>query len=402
MERTDFDSLKERQLFGAGPYSNRRTNSQSDTVSVQTSNAGRSDGIMRQFSSTQVFESGGGLGSWITDDMKKMFHAVYKKHGSVKERRELNLAYRHILCERCLSGNKICKIQPSAFQCGNCPTYIKCSRVPILNKLRVLHVMNITEEQYDWLLTWYKKTVEEQILKSLKEPTKLTSLSHPHEIENSTNMQFRKIDNEFPDRTTTGSGQENLTYGYSVAQEHPSTSISPTSVDSSASYFENEQLPLNRFLTPIIPYYTPAVPYRCPSRHVPGSIGQYRNPDSFHQQFRESSGCVNPTEYPSNIRSRHDDPRAYSEGSEAAQSSMVYDGRGLYMSNHQICVDEFDRTVYLLRKNAIENGETYSKWNFRVCFAVGFDKLTLEHSTKYKHGLAAVPDFDENKERPIR
>lgn len=116
-------------------------------------------------------------------------------------------------------------------------------------------------------------------------------LSHPHEIENSTNMQFRPVIDEFPDRKTVVFGEEDLLYGYSVAQEHPSTSISPVSVDSSTSYFQNEQLPLNRFLTPIIPHYTPALPYRSLSPHVPAPTALYRTPGSFHQEFSESPRC---------------------------------------------------------------------------------------------------------------
>lgn len=37
-------------------------------------------------------------------------------------------------------------------------------------------MMNISEEQYDWLLTWYKKTAEEELLEPLKESLKLTSV----------------------------------------------------------------------------------------------------------------------------------------------------------------------------------------------------------------------------------
>ncbi|KAH7876158.1 uncharacterized protein C8R40DRAFT_1068938 [Lentinula edodes] len=343
MEHSDFDCLKEKQSFGPGTYNTTRTNSQYDTVSVQTSGANRFDGIRGQFCSTQLSHSGGGLGSWITDDMKRMFYAVYRKHGSVKERRELNIAYRHIVCERCLARNKTCKIQSSAFQCGNCPTYMKCSRVPILNKLRVLHVMNITEQQYESLLTWYKKSVDEQIAMSMTELTKIISVSHPHEIENSTNMQLQKIHNEFPNRRTIDSGQEDLTYGYSVDQKHRTTSISPISVDSSTSYLDNEQSPLRTFLTPINPYYTPTLSYPSPCLRLPAPTAQYEILNSSYQQFSENPRCENASEYCPNIRSRHDDPRTYTAGSEAPQSSMVQDEKRFCMSSHQICVNEFDR-----------------------------------------------------------
>ncbi|KAJ3911392.1 hypothetical protein F5877DRAFT_73217 [Lentinula edodes] len=280
--------------------------------------------------------------------------AALKKHGSLKERRDLNIKYHHV----CITKNKPCKIRPTALQCGNCPPYFKCTRVPTLKKLRVLDMMDISEEQYDWLLTWYKKTAEEEFLEPLKESLKLTSTSlaplnesHSHEIENSTDTQFHKIGDCTDHRTENSvlSATNDVTYGYSFPREYSLASITPISTQPSpVSYSQNQQLPQDRFFTLAVPYYTPSLSYPSPSPRLLAPTALYRTPDSFCQDSNEDScstsaqSSVNPSQYTTVTWSCHD-PRAFPTMSEPTQSSMSYDERAPYMTNGQTCVDaEFE------------------------------------------------------------
>ncbi|KAJ3753475.1 hypothetical protein EV360DRAFT_74487 [Lentinula raphanica] len=111
----------------------------------------------------------------ITEELKKTFGFIYKKHGSLKERRELNVKYRHVGCEQCETRKKPCQVQATALHCRNCPPYVKCTRVVILRKLRVLELMDITEQQYDVLLAWYKKSLEDESLRPLREALQMDS-----------------------------------------------------------------------------------------------------------------------------------------------------------------------------------------------------------------------------------
>ncbi|KAJ3753608.1 hypothetical protein EV360DRAFT_74381 [Lentinula raphanica] len=105
----------------------------------------------------------------VTEKLKKTFAIIYKKHGSFKERRDLNVKYRHVGCEQCETRKKPCEVRATALQCKNCPPYIKCTRVAVVKKLRVLDLMDITEHQYDVLLAWYKQSLEDELLKPLRE-----------------------------------------------------------------------------------------------------------------------------------------------------------------------------------------------------------------------------------------
>ncbi|KAE9401250.1 hypothetical protein BT96DRAFT_992305 [Gymnopus androsaceus JB14] len=59
-------------------------------------------------------------------------------------------------------------IRATALQCGQCPMYVKCTRISVLKKLRVTKIMHIGEQQYA-LLRWYKQHEEEELLKPLEE-----------------------------------------------------------------------------------------------------------------------------------------------------------------------------------------------------------------------------------------
>ncbi|KAE9395992.1 hypothetical protein BT96DRAFT_125731 [Gymnopus androsaceus JB14] len=107
--------------------------------------------------------------TWATEDLKKRFKDVYRKHGSLKERRDLNIKNKHIGCKQCADRGIQCTIRPTALRCGQCPAYVKCTRVNILKKLRVTKLIDISEEQYDYLLRWYKQHEEEELLKPLEE-----------------------------------------------------------------------------------------------------------------------------------------------------------------------------------------------------------------------------------------
>ncbi|KIK59160.1 hypothetical protein GYMLUDRAFT_684334 [Collybiopsis luxurians FD-317 M1] len=106
---------------------------------------------------------------WVTEDIKLLFNAVYRRHGSFKDRRELNIRYQDVGCLQCAAKGKPCPVRPTALQCGSCPSYIKCSRVPVLKRLRVTEIMKISDEQYEWLLNWYKKTADDELLKDVRQ-----------------------------------------------------------------------------------------------------------------------------------------------------------------------------------------------------------------------------------------
>ncbi|KAH7873910.1 uncharacterized protein C8R40DRAFT_1171832 [Lentinula edodes] len=355
-QHPDFDCRRGKQSSRAAPYGTRRTSSQLDMASSQSSHSHSLHEKNRGHGSAKVPATDNGLASWVTDDTKKTFNTIFRKHGSLKERRDLNIKYHHVVCQQCITKNQPCKIRPTALQCGNCPPYIKCTRVPTLKKLRVLDMMDISEEQYDWLLTWYKKTAEEELLEPLKESLKLTSTSlvplnesHSHETENSTDTQFHKIGDCTDYRTVNVLATNDVTYGYSFPREYSLASITPISTQPSpASCSQNQQLPQDRFFTPAVPYYTPSLLYPPPSPRQLAPTALYRTPDSFHQGSNEDScstsaqSSVNPIQYTTVTWSCHD-PRAYPTMSEPTQSSISYDERAPYMTNRQTCVDaEFE------------------------------------------------------------
>ncbi|KAJ3899169.1 hypothetical protein F5879DRAFT_534755 [Lentinula edodes] len=375
-QHPDFDCRRGKQSSRVAPYGTRRTSSQHDMASSQSSHSDSLHEKNGEHGSAKVPATDNSLASWVTDDMKKTFNTVYRKHGSLKERRDLNIKYHHVICQQCITKNKPCEIRPTALQCGNCPPYVKCTRVPTLKKLRVLDMMNISEEQYDWLLTWYRKTAEEELLEPLKESLKLTSASvtssarnsiispksrlphtslaplnesHSYETENSTNTQFHKIGDYTDYRTMNVLATNDVTHGHSFPREYSSASINPISTQpSSASYSQNQQLPQDRFFTPAVPYYTPSLSYPSPSPRLLAPTTLHRTPDSFYQDFNEDScsasaqSSANPSQYTTITWSRHD-PRAYPTMSEPTQSSITYDERAPYMTNRQTCVDaEFE------------------------------------------------------------
>ncbi|KAJ3846343.1 hypothetical protein EV368DRAFT_89185 [Lentinula lateritia] len=377
-QHLDFNCRRGKQSSRIAPYGTRRTSSQHDAASSQSSHSNSLNEKNGEHGIAEVPATDNSLASWVTDDMKKTFNAVYRKHGSLKERRDLNIKYHHVVCQQCITKNKPCEIRPTALQCGNCPPYVKCTRVPTLKKLRVLDMMNISEEQYDWLLIWYKKTAEEELLEPLKESLKLTSVrdrkcnklgeeshdfstksfapckytslapineSYSHKTETSTNTQFHEIGDHTDYRTVDVLATNDVTYGYSFPREYPSASITPISTQPPpVSYSQNEQLPQDRFFTPALPYYTPSLTYPSPTPRLLAPTALYRIPDSFYQEFNKDScsasaqPSVNSSQYTTVTWSRHD-PRAYPAMSEPTQSSINYDERASYMTNRQTYVD---------------------------------------------------------------
>ncbi|KAJ4475592.1 hypothetical protein J3R30DRAFT_3501045 [Lentinula aciculospora] len=250
----------------------------------------------------------------IDDELKKTFSIVYKKHGSLKERRDLNIKYQHIACEQCITRNKTCEIRATALQCGNCPPYVKCTRVPSLKMLRVLDIMDITEEQYGWLLAWYKKTAEEELLEPLRESLQLASASAgpsyspnnstvsperdtPHSSLTSTivsqtlPMAYR---NEDPTHLQNNERNNSTNYGTVnvVPQDHQNNEYSsPRKYYSYPAthilaqplpipYARNEQRLGDRSLSQVqvAPYHTPPSPYRSPSPCLLAPTAPYRIP----------------------------------------------------------------------------------------------------------------------------
>lgn len=80
-------------------------------------------------------------------------------------------------CEQCEGKGIICESRATALQCGHCPSYVKCTRIAAIKKLRMLDIMHINEEQYDWLLCWFKKTAEAELLKPLEQSLLITDSS---------------------------------------------------------------------------------------------------------------------------------------------------------------------------------------------------------------------------------
>ncbi|KAF9050925.1 hypothetical protein BDP27DRAFT_1373570 [Rhodocollybia butyracea] len=91
----------------------------------------------------------------ISNGMKERFKTVIKKRGTKEERRYLNMQYSHLVCDRCqLKGNE-CTTRKNSFQCNTCTYSMCCSRVAILQKIRVQEAIDISDEQYATLLSWY-------------------------------------------------------------------------------------------------------------------------------------------------------------------------------------------------------------------------------------------------------
>ncbi|KAJ3820525.1 hypothetical protein F5880DRAFT_1615500 [Lentinula raphanica] len=80
----------------------------------------------------------------ITDELKKSFWTIYKKHGSLKERRDFKTVVNNVSREASLARYEL---QP----------------------FNVENALRISEQQYKVLLAWYKKTVEDDLLRPLRE-----------------------------------------------------------------------------------------------------------------------------------------------------------------------------------------------------------------------------------------
>ncbi|KAJ3933439.1 MAG: hypothetical protein NXY57DRAFT_959932 [Lentinula lateritia] len=94
--------------------------------------------------------------SWATDELKKIFITVYRTRLSKEDRQFINDKYGHIKCERCVALTRPCDIQENALTCVQCGTYGKCSRVNLVKRYNIMDNMLLENEQYDWLLAWYK------------------------------------------------------------------------------------------------------------------------------------------------------------------------------------------------------------------------------------------------------
>ncbi|KAJ3724751.1 hypothetical protein C8R42DRAFT_640677 [Lentinula raphanica] len=125
----------------------------------------------------------------VTEQLKKTFAIIYKKHGSLKERRELNVRYRHVVriyninlrfilelilydalhrdASNAKRGRSLARFELLPFSAAIAP----------LKKLRVLDLMDITEQQYDVLLAWHKQSLEDELLKPLREAVQMDQMS---------------------------------------------------------------------------------------------------------------------------------------------------------------------------------------------------------------------------------
>ncbi|KAJ3994699.1 hypothetical protein F5050DRAFT_433916 [Lentinula boryana] len=246
----------------------------------------------------QAFDNDDNL-EGVTDDLRRTFRVVYKKHGSLKERRDLNIKYRHVGCEQCISRNKPCEIRATALQCGNCPPYVKCTRVPILKRLRVLDIMDITEQQYDCLLAWYKKTAEEELLGPLRESFKIPSASE--ESSSSSGQEPVVPENISPHSFLVPLNAASQDHNeYSVPCKPTTNSLATQHFPFPASHTQEEQWPREEIVSPMTPYYTLPSPYQSPSPRLLAPTASYRIPDSFVREYDEDSpsACVVPNAQP--------------------------------------------------------------------------------------------------------
>ncbi|KAJ3770569.1 hypothetical protein FB446DRAFT_773654 [Lentinula raphanica] len=287
----------------------------------------------------------------ITEELKKAFRTIYKKHGSLKERRDLNVKYRHVGCEQCLKRKKPCEIRATALQCGNCPPYVKCTRVPILKKLRVLDLMpEVSEQQYEALLTWYKQTVEDELLKPLRETLHLeqATKAEPSNPLSSDEMESGSSPDPFLNQVVPVGGP-GVDMSQAYREESPSRELNVVRIDNrNASRSDRTRLPRpskiasnpyppvahvfpshtsrehkqdwQREDTPSIltpPYHNlPPLSYHSPPPdRLPAASALYRVPSSFYRSAIEDGSCSNASDV--------QDAQRYSSGHPGQFSSAV-------------------------------------------------------------------------------
>ncbi|KAJ3874003.1 hypothetical protein F5051DRAFT_443733 [Lentinula edodes] len=88
---------------------------------------------------------------WVTEELKRTFRALYCMRISREQKRQLNIKYGKIITETTL-------------HCEYCGTHGKCSRLPLLKKSHVLDAMDLSEDQYNWLMIWYKIATRDGVL----------------------------------------------------------------------------------------------------------------------------------------------------------------------------------------------------------------------------------------------
>ncbi|KIK53113.1 hypothetical protein GYMLUDRAFT_250691 [Collybiopsis luxurians FD-317 M1] len=83
---------------------------------------------------------------WVTDEIKILFAATYRKHGLVQDRIKLNkLDVYNVLLKK---KSALLPLQP-------------------YNARTACQIMNISDEKYEWLLKWNKKIAKEELLKGV-------------------------------------------------------------------------------------------------------------------------------------------------------------------------------------------------------------------------------------------
>ncbi|KAJ3874106.1 hypothetical protein F5051DRAFT_431613 [Lentinula edodes] len=106
---------------------------------------------------------------WVTEELKRTFRALYCMRISREQKRQLNVKYGKIViifvkCSACQAQNIQCKITETTLHCEYCGTHGKCSRLPLLKKSHVLDTMDLSEDQYNWLMIWYKVASRDGVL----------------------------------------------------------------------------------------------------------------------------------------------------------------------------------------------------------------------------------------------
>ncbi|KAJ3995657.1 hypothetical protein F5050DRAFT_257706 [Lentinula boryana] len=160
--------------------------------------------------------------------------------------------------------------------------------------------MDITEQQYDCLLAWYKKTADEELLGPLRESFKIPSAS----VESSSSSGHEPVSPEnisphsflVPLKAASQDHDE-----YSVPCKLTTNSLAPPPSPSiPASHAQEEQWPREEIVSPMTPYYTLPSPYQSPSPRLLAPTASYRIPDSFVRGYDEDSfsACVVPNAQP--------------------------------------------------------------------------------------------------------
>ncbi|KIK63678.1 hypothetical protein GYMLUDRAFT_57348 [Collybiopsis luxurians FD-317 M1] len=97
---------------------------------------------------------------WVTEEMKAKFQILIRKKGKEPERARYNIANKDLACNQCIQKGLACGYSKTTrYHCKNCTSWTRCTRVFTMKKIRILDILQIDDTQFNWLFTWYWRSL---------------------------------------------------------------------------------------------------------------------------------------------------------------------------------------------------------------------------------------------------